>query len=266
MSSKTNKNSTSANRVYSAVMDITRQQRKPEIKPVPVRKDPDPPPLLLAHSQICEETQATSEVMVAPDIMEEIQATPEGPTVPEIKEEHAPIIKSKDPVPPVAIMGWCVPIFLLAAFIFMASSQFSRSWVSAIVAKSNALIVHGSLFILNVLQGACTAEGYILNSNYFKISLKGDLVPLYSLELLVAFGLLLACFQRIPWLKRGLVFLSLVSLAIIANILRVIVAFGLALNYGATYAEQCFHGALVACVFIVIISGLIFFEYLYSSD
>jgi exosortase/archaeosortase family protein len=174
--------------------------------------------------------------------------------------------KSEKPIPANAITGFLTLILLSITLFFIVSSKFSEFWVNTLVVKLNALIVYGSFFVLRIIQGACTAEGTVLNTHYYKISLQGDLVALYSMELLIIFAALFIFFQKTTWIKRGVVFISLFPLAIIANIFRVVVAFGLALNYGTAYADRYFYGVLVVLVFIFIALGLLFLDYISSPE
>ena len=201
-----------------------------------------------------------------PQKIEEIKRFSSEPSDPIVKEEKVNAYKSSNPIPANAITGFLALILSLITFFFIVSSKFLEFWVVALVAKLNALIVHGSFFVLSIIQGACTLEGPILNTYYYKTSLQGDLVAFYSLELLIILAALFAFLKKTACIKKGVVLISLIPLAIIANIFRVVVAFGLALNYGAACADRYFHGVLVGFVFILIILGLILLESLFFSD
>jgi exosortase/archaeosortase family protein len=183
-----------------------------------------------------------------------------------VNEENAEAIKSENYIPAHSIAGIIVLILSLIAFFLMVSSKYAETLVDPAVAALNTLIVYGSFFVLNILQGASSVQGVILNTHYYKISLQGDLAALYSLELLIAFAALFAFFQKTALVKWGKVFLALVPLAVIANIFRVVMAFGIALNNSPALADRCFHGILTGIVFAIILLGLMLFEYLSSSD
>ena len=86
------------------------------------------------------------------------------------------------------------------------------------------------------------------------------MVAFYSLELLIVFAALFAYFQKTSRMKRGIVFISLIPLAMAANILRVLWACGLAMNDGIVSADKSFYGILAGSVFAFIIVGLIILE------
>ncbi len=202
----------------------------------------------------------------------EVEATEvEQPTVKQetdlpVKEENTEAVKSEINIPAKSIIGISTLIFSLIAFFLIVSSKFAEALVNPVVDRLNALIVYGSYFVLNALQGASVSKGDILSTHYFKVSLQGDLTVLYSLELLIAFAALFIFFQKAAWAKWGRVFMALIPVAVIANIFRVVMAFGLAMNDGPAFADRNFHGILVGVVFVIILLGLMFFEYLASSE
>jgi exosortase/archaeosortase family protein len=184
---------------------------------------------------------------------------------PPVIEEKTEAAKSEVQIPAKNIAGVIVLILSIIVFFLIVSSRNSAFWVDPLVAQLNALIAFGSFCVLRILQGA-TLQGAVLSTHYYKVSLQGDLTAVYSLELLIAFAALFIFFQRSAWNKWGRVFMALVPLAVIANIFRVVMAFGYALNYGTGVADRYFHGILVAIVFIILLLGLMFFEYLTSSE
>jgi exosortase/archaeosortase family protein len=241
MRPKRKKTASSARRhIYSTreIMDITEQrrqkenpaQKEAELKPAPVTEDLSPPL-----------------------------------TVP-AKEENTEAIKGEDRIPANSIAGIVILILSLIAFFLIVSSKHSEPWVNPVVAQLNALIIYGSYIVLNILQGASTAQGPILNTYYYKVSLQGDLVALYSLALLIGFAALFIFFKKTARIKWGKILMALVPLAVVANIFRVVMAFGLALNNAPALADRSFHGVLVGVVFLIIVLGLMLFEYLSSSD
>ena len=197
----------------------------------------------------------------APQIVEKKDTlAPELP-VTKVQEEKALAIKNNINIPVNAIARSLVYILTLIAFL-MAFSKLS----DLLATKLNTLIIYGSFFVLNIIQVPCIVDGFFLNTSYYSISLKDDLIAFYSLELLIIFTLLFAYFQRITRIKRGVVFIILVPLAVVANIFRVVMAFGLALNDGPADANRYLHGGLVGLVFVIIILGLIFLELLSSPE
>ena len=227
------------------IMEITEQRRLKEMaqgrEVEPKAKVPEPEP--------------------APEpapVVEEIK--------PPIREEKIEPVVNEVQIPAKNIAGVVVLILSIIVFFLIISSKNSEAWVAPLVAELNALIVLGSFCVLNILQGASITQGVVLKTHYYTISLQHDLVALYSLELLIAFAALFIFFHRAEWNKWGKVFMALVPAAIIANIFRVVMSFAYALNYGAEVADRYFHGILVGIVFVIIIAGLMFFEYLSSSE
>jgi len=193
------------------------------------------------------------------------------PVIPDVKAEYIKIenIKSVQrvaPIPVNIITGALVFILSLVFFLLIVSSKFAEPWAAHLTDKINTLIVNGALYVLNNIQGVSAAKGEALSTVYYKISLHGDWVAFSSLELLVIFAALFVFFQKTDWKKRAVVFLAMVPLAIIANIFRLVVAFGVALNCGPAVADRYFHEILVACVFVFIILGLMLLEFLFFSD
>jgi len=223
-------------------MEITEQRRLKDIAP---------------DKEIEPKTKASPNDGPAP-VIEELK--------PPIKEEKTEAIKNEVQIPAKTIAGVIILIFLIIAFFLIVSSKNSGPWMDPLIARLNALIVFGAFCVLNILQGASIAQGVILKTHYYMLSLQGDMVALYSLELLIAFAALFIFFHRAEWNKWSKVFMALVPLAVIANILRLVLAFGYALNYGTGIADRYFHGILVGIVFIIILLGLVFFEYLTSSE
>jgi exosortase/archaeosortase family protein len=234
MSYKRKKTDSASAKRYTTrqIMEITEQRRLREIEPKAKASSPEPAPVI-------EE--------VKPPIREEIKA-----------------VENEVQIPARSIAGVIILILSIIAFFLIVSSKNSVLWVDPVVDKLNALIVYGSYCVLNILQGA-SVQGVILKTHYYMLSLQGDLTALYSLELLIAFAALFIFFQKSAWNKWGKVFMALIPLAVIVNILRVVMAFGYALNYGTVVADQYFHGILVAIVFGILFIGLMFFEFLTSS-
>jgi exosortase/archaeosortase family protein len=253
MPSKKKKNvSSSGQRKYTTreIMEIT-EQRRP--KRETVSKDAEP-------------EAKTPENEPAPQIVEEVKAPDPKPAVLRLKEENVKEIKSKPAIPSIALIRSLAFILSLIALLSIVSSKFSESWVIIAVIKLNELVVNGSFLVLKIIQGSCTLKGDVLITPYYKVALQGDWVAFYSLELLVIFAGLFIFFQKMSRINKWVIFITLVSLAIVANIFRVVMACGLALNYGPASADRYFHGLLAGFVFIFIILGLIILEYLSSTE
>jgi len=242
-------------RVYTTrqIMELTEQRRLKEEaankvkEPVPVAEDLKLPPILpVASPQIIKEVETfVSQVNVRPS------------------QEK---VESKSPFSVFVAKGLLVFNLSLTAFLLMVSLRLPESWVNSVAAKLNSLIVYGSFYVFHLAQLPCILEGSALNIHFYKLSLHGDLVALYSLELLTLFAVLFAFIQKAIWVKRAMIFISLIPLVIVANIFRVLWACGLALNYGTVSADRYFHGALVDFVFVFVVAGLILFEFLAFSD
>lgn len=224
-----------AKRIYTTrqIMEITEQRRLKELaegkEPEVKEKAPQPEP------------EPVQEII--------------KPAVREVIPEPE---KTEVKIPARSIIGIFTLVFSLIAFFLIFTSQLSQPWIGPVAGKLNALIIYGSYSGLSLLQRASITPAGVLSTHYYKVSLQGDLTALYSLELLIAFAALFVFFQKAAWNKWGKVFMALVPLAVIANIFRVVMAFGYALNYGPGIADRYFHGILVGVVFVIILLGLMF--------
>jgi exosortase/archaeosortase family protein len=260
MPSKKKRTSFSApRRVYTTrqVMEITEQRR---LKEEVAGKENDPAPVvedLKVESllPVTDTPQITDEVK---KFVSQVNIRPSQEIIEEPKDKNA--------VPVNTINGFQTFILLLTAFLLMALLKFPEAWANSLAAKFNSMVLYGSFIVFSGANLPCTIERYVLNTPYYKISLQGDLIAVYSLGLLVFFAVLFASIQKATWIKRAMIFASLVPLAALANVIRVLWACGLALNYGVASADRYFHGALVDFVFIFVVLGLIFFEFLSLPD
>jgi hypothetical protein len=116
-------------------------------------------------------------------------------THPHFDEGDFTVKKSADYIPVNVIAGSLAFILSSVAFFLIFSSKFLGSWINTVVDQLNILIVYGSFFVLIALQGACTIEGAVLSSHYYKISLQDDWTAFYSLELLIVLASLFALFD-----------------------------------------------------------------------
>jgi len=157
-------------------------------------------------------------------------------------------------------------VVLIAVILLTVYLNFPESLIMQISSRINDVVILGSAVILNILQGANTVQGNVLNVYYYRVTLQGDLIAFYSLELLIVFTTLFAFIQKTSWIKRSIVFISLAPLAVGANIFRVLMACGIALNDGGVMADRFFYGYLVVFVFVFVVLGLFFLEFLNSPD
>jgi exosortase/archaeosortase family protein len=251
-------------------------EKVPETKPLPV-PEPLVVPLLVVpvaeNPQINEEIKTfveqvnirpSQEVIQEPRrILKEAEALP----VSRLPKEDAQAFKSRGPAVYDVWKASLGPFALsLAAFFLIVPFKFSQTWMAMAGAKFNSLIMYGSFFILSAAQEQCTIIGGVLRISHYKVFLQGDPVALYSLKVLIFLATLYACIQKTEWSEKGKIFISLIPLALIANVLRVLWACGLALNYGNAFADGYFHGFLVVFVFIFVVLGLMFLEFISSPD
>jgi exosortase/archaeosortase family protein len=175
---------------------------------------------------------------------------------------------SKAPSPGIAnmIVGGLVFMFSSVFLLLVFPMEVSTVWMNAVVHQLNAWTVNGGYLVLKMLQGPCTLEAGILKTPYYKVSLDGDMLVFYSIEILLIFVSLFAFMQKMTWIKRALIFICMLPLAIGANIFRLVMACGLAMNYGILAADRHFNGILIGVVFIIIIVALMILEYIFSSD
>lgn len=237
-------------RVYSTreIMEITEQRRvKRQLveKDIEPKNDPriEPPQEVPAQADQDQAPPPLSPVSESPDNLVQV------------------------PIPQVtARPGSLVILIGLSALFLILSFIFPQNWMDTLAAKLNGMVIHGSYLVLNIIQGNCRVQGGSLVTHYYKVSLQGDLTSFYSVGLLFIFAVLFSSIQKGSWIKKVKVFISLVPLALVANMIRVLWACGLALNYGIVSADQYFRGVLVDFVFVFIILGLIFLEFLFISD
>ena len=249
------------------IMEITEQRRLKEEtawmenedktkvktdKPLTIVEDLRLPPLL----PVAETPQIIKEVKT---FVSQANIRPPQEIVEETKE-----VKSADSIP--ALQNHIVFNIPLTAFFILSLLNFSKPWVNAVAAKLNAMVVWASFLVFSIGKLSCSLEGPVLNLPYYKISLQGDRVAFYSVEFLILLATLFAFVQNKTWEKESMVFISLVPLAIVANMLRLFWACGLAFNYGAASADRYFHGILIGFVFIFIVLGLICIEFLSSPE
>jgi exosortase/archaeosortase family protein len=249
-------------RIYTTrqIMDITEQRRQKEET---AAQEPDP------KTGIPEDLPPSLPAMEASQIEEEIKEEAKEEVKEELNEGYKEEYKE---VPKrglkwdIALTGRVFFILSLTVLILAAFFEFPKSWEHAIADKINTAIVYVTFLILNLIHGPCSLEGVGLNTHYYKISLQGDLVVFYSLELIIIFAVLFAFVQKTTWTKSGMIAILLVPLAMVANLFRLLWACGIALNYGPVTADRYFHGALVGFVFIFIVLGLTILEYLFFPD
>lgn len=250
---------------------------KEEITPI-IEKDDVPLPALLrsgVDSQINEELKPArvltmSDHSQSNDDIEgstlEGDPSPVLPQIERVNQANDPAIDHKDLISAKIINGFAV--FVLLAMVFFLISTFTRAplWIKSLASWLNDLIIHASFSILNVTQGSYTLDGTVLNTRYYSVSLQSDWVALRSLEMLVFSAVLFVFVQKTHWIKGAVIFISLLPLMILTNVIRVLWACGLALNYGSDFASQYFHGGLAYFVFIFSFLALIILEFLLSSE
>jgi len=233
-------------------MEITERRRQKEAAALEPKAAPAHPEIAQVSSAPVTESAKEQVLPPAASAPKPVESLPKPPAQP---------IVSAD-----AVIKPLILVVSLIIFFWAVSFKSLEPWVRFLENGLNDLVIYGSFLILKLLQGSCEVHGALLNTRYYQVSLQGDPTAFYSLEMLIAFAVLFVYFQKTSLSKRAAILISLVPLAIAVNILRVVTACGLALNYGAAVVDQYFYNVLAAGVYVLIVLGLLFLESLSSTD
>ncbi len=154
----------------------------------------------------------------------------------------------------------------LAALYAIAVFSIPDAWTAALSAQLNAVIVHGTAWLLTALQVPSSTEGAFLNIPKYTIPLHGDMTVFYSTVLLAGFAAPYAYIQSASTVKRWAILASLIPLAFSINILRLVLTAGFAMNFGVMSADSNFHGVLEKLVYVLTILGVMITASLLQND
>jgi len=113
-----------------------------------------------------------------------------------------------------------------------------------------------SAFIINRVGVPAIREGSVIRTMHSYLVVEDPCSGIRSLIALIALGALMAYFSDIPKVKKAILFLSSIPIAIGTNVIR-IVALSLASEmYGAKFATGWFHNTMGVLVFVFAFVGL----------
>ncbi len=279
MSEKRKKSSSYPRHKYTTreIMDIT-EQRRVKHEPAPLKAVP----LQVKLSQAEPEPLIVEEIPAEVPILENLpENLPEKPAE-KLAEKPAQAVvqpplqtepyypEPQEPPQPKKALSKAASralLYSLALIVFLFDfAKMPLSWVMAASSKINAMVILGSSFLVGLFHDPYSIQGETISTSFYKFSLQGDLTAFYSLEVLIIFALFFAYFQEMTKTDRRVVFYSMLPLAAFANIFRVALAFGIAMNNNPAKADLYAHGLLTVSVYAIMFIGLIVLECLFSPE
>ncbi len=113
-----------------------------------------------------------------------------------------------------------------------------------------------STFIINNLGVSAVRDGSVIKTMHSYLVVEDPCSGIRSLIALIALGILMAYFNNFSKVKKGIIFLSSIPIAITTNIIR-IVALSLASEmYGTELAMGMFHDVVGILIFVFAFLGL----------
>lgn len=128
--------------------------------------------------------------------------------------------------------------------------------ISNLTVKLKLFAAQCSTFILNHIGFPSIRDGSIIKMPNSYIAVEAPCSGLRSLIALLTLGLLFAFAMKTSYLKKALVLLSAVPIAILANIMRIILLATVNDLYGEKIAMGFFHDFTGFLVFVVAFAGL----------
>lgn len=143
------------------------------------------------------------------------------------------------------------PIFFLFAMI-----PLPLVLISNLTVQLKLFAAQAATFVLNRIGFVCIRDGSIIRMPRSYFSVEAPCSGLRSLISLLTLGLLFAYSMRSSYIKRGILFLSSVPIAIASNVIR-IVSLGVVNDlYGEKIAMGFFHDFTGLLVFVCAFAGL----------
>lgn len=162
--------------------------------------------------------------------------------------------------------GFSISILLFPMLYLMLIFSMPEKWINIIRDNLNDFILYASFYVLGLFQVPVSFEGTALRGENYKVILGGDLTAFYSVALLGAFALLYTWVQRTTAVRKCLIFVSFFPLAIFANVSRIVLTIGLALNFGEQSADRYLNGLLQVFVYAITVAGLIILSILLRTE
>jgi len=113
-----------------------------------------------------------------------------------------------------------------------------------------------STFAINRLGVPAIREGSVIKTMHAYIMVEDPCSGIRSLVALIALGALMAYFSNISKVRKGVLFLTSIPIAISTNVIRIISLVMVGEIYGQQYASGVFHDAMGILVFVFAFAGL----------
>jgi len=113
-----------------------------------------------------------------------------------------------------------------------------------------------STFIVNRLGVPAIREGSVIKTMHSYLIVEDPCSGIRSLIALIALGALMAYFSNISKVKKAILFLSSIPIAIGTNVIRIVALSLVSEIYGAKFATGWFHNTMGVLVFVFAFVGL----------
>jgi exosortase len=110
--------------------------------------------------------------------------------------------------------------------------------------------------IINAVGVPAMRDGSVIKTMHSYLMVEDPCSGIRSLIALIALGALMAYFTKTNIIKRSVIFVSSIPIAVIANIFRIVALSLVSEIYGAKYATGVFHDTMGILVFVIAFAGL----------
>jgi exosortase len=122
--------------------------------------------------------------------------------------------------------------------------------------KLKIFAAHISTIIINKLGIPAVREGSIIKTLHSYIVVEDPCSGIRSLISLIALGALMAYFSNISRIKKAILFMSSIPIAIATNVIRIVALSLVSEMYGSKLATGTFHTIMGVLVFVFAFAGL----------
>lgn len=122
--------------------------------------------------------------------------------------------------------------------------------------KLKILAAKISTRLINLMGVPAIREGSIIKTMHSHLIVEDPCSGIRSLIALIALGALMAYFCKMPKIKKAILFVSSVPIAIATNVIRIVALSLVSEIYGAKYATGLFHDTMGILVFVFAFAGL----------
>ena len=130
--------------------------------------------------------------------------------------------------------------------------------ISGISFKLKIFAAQVATALINMLGVSAVREGSVIKTLHAYVVVEDPCSGIRSLIALIAVGALMAYFSRLSRVRKTVLFLSSMPLAIITNIVRITVVSLASEIYGMEFATGKFHDLMGMMVFVLAFLGLMF--------